>query len=426
MRVVADDVCARGGPDGGVRVLSLRVVEGPATGLERCLDRPFVVGRGEVDFDLADPSVSRRHARISVDGATVSVTDLGSGGGTLIGTRRISGLQVLRAGDRVRMGESVLLVLEHGRRAVRRRHRPTVLSSPWWGPAVSTSSAARSSGSVSGATACVMSSSTTPAFLAVHVELRASSSGLVVEDVQSTNGTSINGRPLRGRHRLVAGDAIELGGSGAVVYVTTRAGVPVGTVAVTVLVEGSARGWAVVIDAGDADTTVADVTAALAEYLGFEAGGDTVIGADGNLGLYERRRGQVLHPADRWCDVGVARADTIVLAPLPAPGGEVAAPGPPADAARVTVNQLPRTQFPPVPMAIEMPHPPDGTSLRGRGVQWQIAAGLAAVCAGLAIAAYTTRIRRLRPHRWGGGARDDRGRRTGRAIAAAPPGARLP
>src|SRR5207344_1641314 len=64
-----------------------------------------------------DPSVSRRHARIRVDGATVSVTDLGSGGGTLVGTRRISGSQVVRAGDRVRVGESVLLVLEHGRRA---------------------------------------------------------------------------------------------------------------------------------------------------------------------------------------------------------------------------------------------------------------------------------------------------------------------
>ena len=64
-----------------------------------------VLGRSldaDIRFDV--PGVSRRHARIVVDGEQVALEDLGSQNGTYLRGERITGRAVLTDGDEVRLG----------------------------------------------------------------------------------------------------------------------------------------------------------------------------------------------------------------------------------------------------------------------------------------------------------------------------------
>jgi ABC-type multidrug transport system ATPase subunit len=65
-----------------------------------------IIGRaqGQVDFPLDHPHVSRRHARLLVDGDRVRLRDLGSANGTYVNGRRISGQVVLKRGDKIDIG----------------------------------------------------------------------------------------------------------------------------------------------------------------------------------------------------------------------------------------------------------------------------------------------------------------------------------
>ena len=53
---------------------------------------------------LSSTAVSRRHARIRVDGSGVVVEDLGSKNGTFVNDRRVEGPTPVRDGDQVRLG----------------------------------------------------------------------------------------------------------------------------------------------------------------------------------------------------------------------------------------------------------------------------------------------------------------------------------
>ena len=79
---------------------SLPVAEGE-TILGRALD-------ATIRFDV--PGVSRRHARISVEGANVVVEDLGSQNGTYVRGERISGRAALADGDELRLGPVSMLI----------------------------------------------------------------------------------------------------------------------------------------------------------------------------------------------------------------------------------------------------------------------------------------------------------------------------
>ncbi|WP_158277264.1 FtsK/SpoIIIE domain-containing protein [Serinibacter arcticus] len=89
----------------------LRVVAGPEAGRTHELHGDVVtLGRGDVDVRLADPLVSRTHARLIL-GATPAVVDLGSAHGTRLGDREVVGAQPLAWGERLRLG-STEIVLE--------------------------------------------------------------------------------------------------------------------------------------------------------------------------------------------------------------------------------------------------------------------------------------------------------------------------
>ena len=83
-------------------------VAGPLAG-RRVRLRPGVLGRGsDAAIRLEDPSVSRVHARIEVEGARLRVEDLGSKNGTWIGGARLAGLREITPGGELRAGRTVL------------------------------------------------------------------------------------------------------------------------------------------------------------------------------------------------------------------------------------------------------------------------------------------------------------------------------
>lgn len=63
------------------------------------------LGRGEVEIQLDDPFASSRHARISRQGRTLVIEDLGSTNGTYLNEEPLTGPQPLHDGDRVRIGD---------------------------------------------------------------------------------------------------------------------------------------------------------------------------------------------------------------------------------------------------------------------------------------------------------------------------------
>jgi pSer/pThr/pTyr-binding forkhead associated (FHA) protein len=93
----------------------VEVVSGPDTGEKRRLDGELEIGRKALGFGrgaeglrLHDRLASRHHARISVDGKTVVLEDLGSTNGTLVNNEGVHSLAVLAAGDLIQVGLTML------------------------------------------------------------------------------------------------------------------------------------------------------------------------------------------------------------------------------------------------------------------------------------------------------------------------------
>jgi hypothetical protein len=79
-------------------------------GTEFPADRPLVrLGRGSgSEVILQDSQASRQHAEISQQGDQVVIRDLGSTNGTYVNDERVIGSRLLRPGDRIRIGDTIL------------------------------------------------------------------------------------------------------------------------------------------------------------------------------------------------------------------------------------------------------------------------------------------------------------------------------
>ncbi len=78
-----------------------------------------LIGRSPVAFVRIDsPKVSRNHARITIDGDTAFVEDLGSKNGTFVGDTRIEVPTPLAHGDQLRLGQLAavlsIVIADHG------------------------------------------------------------------------------------------------------------------------------------------------------------------------------------------------------------------------------------------------------------------------------------------------------------------------
>ncbi len=91
-------------------MLKLVIRSGTQAGREFPLDRPVIrIGRGSgSDILLQDSQASRQHAEISRQGDQFFIRDLGSMNGTFVNGERITGPRLLKAGDEIRIGETVL------------------------------------------------------------------------------------------------------------------------------------------------------------------------------------------------------------------------------------------------------------------------------------------------------------------------------
>src|SRR4051812_33143018 len=83
------------------------VEQKPMEGREQSLDPGATIGREGCDVNLMDPEVSRRHAAIRDQGGSLAIEDLGSTNGTYVNGARITVVTALKAGDEVRLGNTV-------------------------------------------------------------------------------------------------------------------------------------------------------------------------------------------------------------------------------------------------------------------------------------------------------------------------------
>jgi len=101
--------------DSGFRSLRRRIVPVLRQGVrEIVLDRPaLTVGRSAAcEVQLSSALVSRRHARITLTHLGVTVEDLGSRNGVYVNSVRVIGSARLKPGDRLAIGDELLLFAE--------------------------------------------------------------------------------------------------------------------------------------------------------------------------------------------------------------------------------------------------------------------------------------------------------------------------
>lgn len=89
---------------------SLLVIEGAAAdlGTHQVVGKSLVFGRDLDDFTLRDPEISRRHAEVVGDSGVHFLTDLDSTNGTLLNGAPLTERTLLRNGDTIRMGRTVI------------------------------------------------------------------------------------------------------------------------------------------------------------------------------------------------------------------------------------------------------------------------------------------------------------------------------
>ena len=100
-------------PRVGVRSLVLRFISGKYQGGEFPIvsDKQILVGRSsDLDMVLVEDMVSRKHARISMQGDQIWIEDLGSTNGTFVNGEKIKRAR-LKEGDRVLIGTSILKLI---------------------------------------------------------------------------------------------------------------------------------------------------------------------------------------------------------------------------------------------------------------------------------------------------------------------------
>lgn len=73
----------------------------------------IIIGRDiNTTFVINDPEVSRRHARLTLQGVNYIIEDLGSTNGTMVSGQRLAGPYILRPGELITLGEHTNVLFE--------------------------------------------------------------------------------------------------------------------------------------------------------------------------------------------------------------------------------------------------------------------------------------------------------------------------
>ncbi len=350
----------------------IRVVRGPSTGRSAAIDGRVVIGRSDVALRIDDPAVSRVHATVeatSADPLNVRVSDAGSSRGTTLDGVEVTDPMPFPLGGRLRVGRSEVRRL----RAVRFR-RPAGpelrLRSPNGTETVVTVEDSTRVGRDPASDVRIDDDTVSRS----HALFTRSGGSLTVEDAGSRGGVAVNGRRLTERRVVRAGDEIELIGSQWTLVVATAPRSIGPADDFRVRVEGEDHEDAVHVDA-DPGCSVEAVARGVADLLGLDPSGHP---------NFYREDGLIFDAAEPWSSVAVGRGELLVLALTGCEASAVSSV--PADREPRTVSTAPRTKLPPPAVTFDAPRAPDPATIKGRGIGWQLAGGIAGVVGGLVVA----------------------------------------
>lgn len=179
----------------------------------------------ENDVVFNDPMISRAHAEIEWNGGGFSITDLGSINGTFVNTGRlVSSSRQLFDGDEIGLSRH-LLFFELLRESSQDERAAIAAGSveeedpgprlvvsagpdqgqvfPLWGEVITIGRASRD--------ATWEIRLTDRSVSRPHARLERNTEGCILTDLESANGTQLNGQPLTGSTELLPGDVIGLG-----------------------------------------------------------------------------------------------------------------------------------------------------------------------------------------------------------------------
>ena len=193
---------------------TLRVAQGDGADRTFELVSDVVLGRDPgADVVLTDPSneVSRRHARIVIRGTEAVLEDLVSTNGTFVNGERLDGPYVLRAGDKVRLGGCTLEFVPAPAPAPTRpggdgEGTLTVIRGTDEGESTTVHGSA-TIGRDEGNDLVVLD----PEASRRHAKVTVQDGNAWIDDLDSLNGTYVNGQRVLDHQRLVGGDQIQVG-----------------------------------------------------------------------------------------------------------------------------------------------------------------------------------------------------------------------
>jgi hypothetical protein len=92
--------------------LSLAILDGPDAGSVVRIEKPrMTIGRANADLTLNDTEASRQHALLEVRDAVITVSDLGSTNGTLVGGEKITQPAELSDKSEFQVGATTLMLI---------------------------------------------------------------------------------------------------------------------------------------------------------------------------------------------------------------------------------------------------------------------------------------------------------------------------
>jgi pSer/pThr/pTyr-binding forkhead associated (FHA) protein len=94
------------------RRLSLAILDGPDAGTVVRIDKPrLTIGRSGADVTLNDSEASRQHALLEIRDLIITVSDLGSTNGTLVGGEKINEAVELSDKSEFQVGATTLMLI---------------------------------------------------------------------------------------------------------------------------------------------------------------------------------------------------------------------------------------------------------------------------------------------------------------------------
>jgi pSer/pThr/pTyr-binding forkhead associated (FHA) protein len=209
------------------RPIRLRVEQGPEAGRVFVLaEGALTIGRQEGNtIVIDDRQLSRSHARVANGPDGPIITDLGSANGTYVNDQRIDAPQPLHPGDRLRLGETILLVESESTAADPGMTMPVPLPQAPTAPIPTIRAnlprlvrqdtlqvyALDRPETTIGRQADNTIVLTDTQVSRQHARVTVSDTGVTITDLNSANGTRVNGTPITGPTSLRDGDTIQIG-----------------------------------------------------------------------------------------------------------------------------------------------------------------------------------------------------------------------